>query len=367
MKDVVLKKYDYIDALKGIAILGVLLVHATHLIAPASEYFAMVAAEGARGVQLFFFISALTTFFSMQSRIAKEKKPVLNFFIRRFFRIAPLFYTAIIFYSLYHTYTPVYWAPNGMKWWFFPLTALFIHGWHPETINSVVPNGWAITVEFSFYFMLPWLFVKINNLGRSVWFVIISLITAKVFTFTALKVITNFYPESQHYIVGSFTFLWIFSQLPVFALGIVFYHMIKNNTDWQDKSMGIVFLVLSVILFAAFLQTKTFGNLLPHHFLWGIAFFMLTLALFLYPNKIMVNAFTKTIGKLSYSIYLCHYAVILFFKDIHLEKLFSQGPGGFGIGFMAILAGSVIVSALSYFIIEKPGIRLGQRLIHRLN
>ena len=152
------KKYDYIDALRGIAILGVMLVHSRGIVEPSSYILSKISSAGSRGVQLFYIASALTLFLSMSSRKKTERHPYICFFLRRFFRIAPAFYTAIIVYSLYYGLAPRYWAPNGIDWWYIPLTAMFLHGWHPETITSVVPGGWSIAFEMTFYLFVPYLF-----------------------------------------------------------------------------------------------------------------------------------------------------------------------------------------------------------------
>ena len=55
------------------------------------------------------------------------------------FRIAPMFYVGILAYTLMEGFSPTYWTPNGVKWWFIPITATFLHGFNPETINSIVP------------------------------------------------------------------------------------------------------------------------------------------------------------------------------------------------------------------------------------
>ena len=34
-------------------------------------------------------------------------------------------------------------------------TAFFLHGLHPEAINSVIPGGWSIAVEMTFYLFFP--------------------------------------------------------------------------------------------------------------------------------------------------------------------------------------------------------------------
>src|SRR5690606_37748745 len=94
------KKYAYIDALRGLAVLGVILVHCGQR-ADLLPWIRSITDQGARGVQLFFILSALTLFLSMEHRSSAgkiEKKEY--FFIRRFFRIAPMFYVAAFFYTV---------------------------------------------------------------------------------------------------------------------------------------------------------------------------------------------------------------------------------------------------------------------------
>jgi hypothetical protein len=84
-----LKRFAYIDALRGYAILGVILVH-------TSQYsgFDSQAAFGARGVQLFFVASALTLMFSWHER----HDGATAFFVWRIFRIVPMFWVSIPIY-----------------------------------------------------------------------------------------------------------------------------------------------------------------------------------------------------------------------------------------------------------------------------
>jgi peptidoglycan/LPS O-acetylase OafA/YrhL len=101
-----MNKLPFIDALRGIAIFGVLIIHSAMAIEHLrplgdnlTEWVHTLAFQGARGVQLFFIIIAFTFCLSAEHRKI-ERKPILNFFIRRFFRIAPLFYCGLIYYTL---------------------------------------------------------------------------------------------------------------------------------------------------------------------------------------------------------------------------------------------------------------------------
>ena len=84
-------KYNltWVDAMRGWAILGVLMVH-VGINENATVFLKTIIANGARGVQLFFLMSAFTMFYTYKRHFKEERKYVGNFFIRRFFRIAPL-------------------------------------------------------------------------------------------------------------------------------------------------------------------------------------------------------------------------------------------------------------------------------------
>jgi len=77
-----LNRLDWLDALRGWAVLGV----------AAVQY----------AVQLFFFISALTISITYEAHIAKFGKTFraqFSWFLKRFFRIDPLYYIAPCFYT----------------------------------------------------------------------------------------------------------------------------------------------------------------------------------------------------------------------------------------------------------------------------
>lgn len=102
-------RYDYIDALRGIAILGVIMAHvAMFTVNPTTSIIYRLTGEGQRGVQLFYIVSAMTLFLSLQSNNYTGKlKDTIKYFIRRFFRIAPLFYTLIFLIIIFTFIKPL--------------------------------------------------------------------------------------------------------------------------------------------------------------------------------------------------------------------------------------------------------------------
>ncbi|MBK9207774.1 MAG: acyltransferase [Anaerolineales bacterium] len=312
MKDTPITKHDYIDALRGFAILAVVFYHSLQWVVPTSGLLNVIAEQGARGVQFFYVASALTLFLSLGTRKKIETRPVLNFFIRRFFRIAPLFYLAIILYTWYDGNAPRYFAPNGIQWWYIPLTAFFLNGWLPETINSVVPGGWSIAVEMIFYLTVPYLFSKLKDVSSTLKFIFISLVASKVFSILAVNFFNPFLQTDQQYLVTSFSNFppWFFSQLPVLLWhghsALSSCHSISRTK--LETGMALP-LLLSFFLFFSFLKAETYQTFYPITSCTELYFpFFLVPAFF--PAKIFVNKITTLIGKLSFSIYLVHFIVL---------------------------------------------------------
>ena len=158
-----MKKLEYITILRGLAILAVLMVHVEQQssgVAYLHPYIISIIENGSRGVQLFYILSAFTLFRSFKLRSTTESSPIKNYFIRRFFRIAPLYYLAIIYYLWQDGTGPRYWLGNAPKITNSNIISnvFFLHGLNPYWITSLVPGGWSVTVEVMFYLCVPILF-----------------------------------------------------------------------------------------------------------------------------------------------------------------------------------------------------------------
>ena len=365
-----IKKYDFIDALRGMAILGVILVHSSQWVAPTNATLLWLMGEGARGVQLFYVASALTLCMSWVARSSREKFPIRNFYIRRFFRIAPMFYIAILSYILINGFSPSYWAPNGIKWWFVPITAAFLHGFHPETITSVVPGGWSIAVEMSFYLILPFLFPHIKSIKSGSFFFAIALILSGLNLLVVPHIFS--YPESQQYLLKSFSFLNFLGQLPVFIIGILGYLIIRKN--YPRKLIAIYGAPLFIVLLLAFLypalnyQSNFIADKLfrmSHHFIAGGLFCTFAILLANWPTRLLVNKITTTLGKLSFSMYLTHFAILTYFSSFGFTSILPKSNLASLLYFLCVVIAASVVSLFSYRYIEKPGIAMGKRLIEK--
>ena len=87
-------RLDFIDCLRGVAISGFVLVHTGQIIDGLPPRLASLWRDGGMGVELFFLLSALT----LATIYRHRPRNVTTFLIRRFFRIAPMFYLGAAFY-----------------------------------------------------------------------------------------------------------------------------------------------------------------------------------------------------------------------------------------------------------------------------
>ena len=121
------RRNQSLDLLRGIAILLVVLVHCQEEstgVVPGLSWFAKE--YGGLGVQLFFIVSGYTMMLTYGDRL--DLAAARSFYLRRFFRIAPLFWIAIVFYLLVTRGRGITnFAPDGVGASDVLLTFFFLH------------------------------------------------------------------------------------------------------------------------------------------------------------------------------------------------------------------------------------------------
>ena len=285
---------------------------------------------------------------------------MLEFFVRRFFRIAPAFYLAILFYTCVWGTGPSYWAPSGIDIWQVLLTIAFLHGWHVESINAVVPGGWSIAAEVMFYITLPWLYLMLRNVHRTAFALLVSIILAALFRIVLKRALHECYPEPYSYLLSGFLEFFFLTQLPVFLIGILTFQLAVKSRGNISPAITMGY---SLLVCASAFAAQTTGNLLPQSLLFSVGFSLLVLSLNQNPIRVMVNPMTIFLGKISFSLYLVHFFVIGLFRDAEgLEEM--HGNLGFLLGFLIVFAVSSAFASMLYRFVEVPGIALGKKVIY---
>lgn len=357
-------KLEYIDSARGLAILGVMVTHISQygtFLVP--RWLEIPIENGLRGVQLFYVASAFTLILSFAKRQESEKNLIRNFFIRRFFRIAPIYYLGIIYYLWQDGFGPRYWLGDMpyISVWNVLANTFFMHGFNPYWITSVVPGGWSIAVEMSFYLVLPFLFLTISSLDKAlIWFV------CSIIGSSLLKILLVAHPLiSSIPLWNEYLYLFFPSQFPVFIAGIVFYFMGRKETITITRTT----IFCSTVLFVLFVveSLSGYGFYMQKHIQWSIGFIGLLWVMQHYSPFILVNALTKFIGKISFSLYIVHFGVLFALTNYNLLEYSANPIVNFSIRAMVMISIASIIAFFTFKTVELPFQRMGKKLITKLN
>lgn len=342
---------EHLDAMRGLAVLGVICIHGAQFIPGMGYYFLL---SGQRGVQLFFVVSAFTLFLSYDNR-KSEKHPTLNFFIRRYLRLAPMYYVALVLGQLL---SPVLRGTRGDL----ILSTLLLHGLRERTIVRGVFGGWSMADEAMFYLCLPALYRIVRSFRSSV-LVLLCIVVPTALVSHVLAVRTG----EAHW--GFYLFTWFPAEFPVFLMGIVAYFFWKEYlrdgvATRLAKPTSVLLLLVVVSIYFNSLPVSDW-KLVPS----SVACPMLLIAVLLYPWKLLVNRVTIYLGKISYSIYLLHFfwLWVIFPKIAAHYNLPWQSAPHMTLKMLALIPTvallTIPVADLTWRFIETPGIRLGRWLI----
>jgi peptidoglycan/LPS O-acetylase OafA/YrhL len=364
------EKLDYIDIARGIAILMVMLVHTSQAVNGVSQLVGDIDRYGQMGVQLFFVASAYTLCCSRIKR-AEEQQPLIFFLIRRFFRIAPLYYVAIIAYFLaesnMHILALIKMPYSLYNFETVAANILFIHGFVLSANNNIVPGGWSIGTEMAFYLIFPLLFIMFDRAYKQYGIIALyGLVGLSVFTNIGIQL---FLQQLLMTAIedDSFVYYNLINQLPVFLLGmtIFFHHHHEVPIQLSLPIQIVIFIVFTIaeIILLPSKQDWLVSTCLP--VVAGISFVFLLNIL----RKLKYsNIFLAEIGRVSYSMYIFHFMFAWYLVPgigLTLKK---------GILPELLLVCSIFlvtqltfaVAKLSQKYIEAPGILLGKTLIAKL-
>lgn len=347
----------YIDALRGFAILGVIVVHVAGAFPAPSHVLNVILANGGRGVQLFFVVSAFTLFHSLDSKTAGAAG-LFRFFVRRYFRVAPLYYAGVLLYLFVHQFDSRYWPPETVSTGSIAVNALFLHEWHPAWFGGVVPGGWSVSVEMNFYLLLPLLFAVCRN-SRCVMLGFCMLQPAYVLlNWLAYHWLHGLFLDSQ---LTAFLSLWLPAQLPVFFCGMLLYFADRERWSIGRTLRGAA--LLCGVIAATRLAGKTWlGSEVPTaaRAQWsGVALFVAAFLLSRYPLPILVNQVTAYVGRISYAAYVANFAVLILYCHLRAGAgagaSYWSGLPAFGF----VFAGTMAIAAFLHRSVEVPGQALG--------
>jgi len=330
------KRFAYIDALRGYAVLAVLVVHVGQYAGTSGT----VTDAGARGVQLFFVISAITLLTSWRHR----NEGAVPFFIRRAFRILPMFWLAIALY-----WNPAVTAGQTIA------AASLLQTIRPDWIlGAIVPGGWSICTEAAFYCVFPLIARNVTTLKRSIGLLVGALILYEAWRVIGFDLFRAIFPWAAVRDLGYMQEFVFPKQLPVFGGGVVAYFIIP----YLAKLSRISLEGLLILTVAAAAQTAIYHEYDVVRF--GIIFAVGAVCMANGAGRYLVNEAIGHIGRCSFSIYLLHFKVAVFLAQFPIG---TSAAVRFVTLFLGTAMATTAVATITYLVIEKPMIRLGNRLL----
>ncbi|SHL53387.1 Peptidoglycan/LPS O-acetylase OafA/YrhL, contains acyltransferase and SGNH-hydrolase domains [Bradyrhizobium lablabi] len=352
------RKYDFVDALRGIAVLLVVLAHT-----PLQPSLTFLNVIGAYGVQLFFVVSAFTLFLSIEAKHDRETRPVLFFFIRRFFRIAPAFYLAALFYLTKDGLGPTPFAPDGIHAWQILSTFAFVNGWFPDAINTVVPGGWSIAVEMTFYVFVPVCFSLITSVVRAIALTVaLAILGMAANRFVAPLLLAPFADDRT--ILVWFPQLWFPIQASVFPIGFIVFLLFTRHSALPARWSGVLTFIAIAALFVA---PWVHAPVAPLPLFYAVIFGLLCYGMSSGGPRVLVNPLLCHVGRVSFSVYLLHFwAISLVHRYLEPAWLGVNPPLQSLLFYTTTVAAAVAMSNITFRCIELPGQKIGRALIARI-
>lgn len=339
------ERMHYIDSLRGIAALSVVVYHfalyaqSRAINQPAVETFIIkVLCEwldlGKFGVVLFFLISG----FVIPNSLKPGNDQIIPFVISRFFRLYPL-YWLVLFLGLFTT-DEIF---SGMT---ILANTTMIQNF--LGYQNVVGAFWTLQIELVFYTLC----VLLSILG------ILTSVRARMYSCFAFLTIAILMSIARYITLHKFP-IAIPLSLTMMFLG----SLLRANLDGQNESRQAVKIV--IILFGISLVPIAYlGYHMPEeHWLSYVACYSLALIMFLLcTNRFRINWMPLAFcGEISYSIYLIHSLVGGVINHL----------GSLSIGLIAIdsslyvlvvTALTMVVSVFTFHYIEKPFNAVGKRI-----
>lgn len=155
-------RFPHCDAVRGLAILAVIVVHAGATIyLHGDSVFKRLVYDLFLAVEIFFVLSGFLLYRPfVAARLDGRATPsVRSFARRRILRIVPAYWVALAVLAAWPGLTGVY----GPHWWAF---FGFAYTYLPSTYTQGLPVAWSLSVEVGFYALLPLFVILVGRLTR---------------------------------------------------------------------------------------------------------------------------------------------------------------------------------------------------------
>lgn len=346
-----------LDGLRGAAAIVVVAFHVVgHTAIPegvaaslwASPFGLLINGPGA--VHVFFVLSG----YVLALTLGRDDSPgrTIRFYVRRVFRVHPPYVVAVLLAWLVSQ-----WAmPRGLAdppWVRVPARVLPVALAFPSMAFGLLPVGWSLFVELAQSAIFPLLFVLSRRLG--VWFVLV----------VAVLLLNPLDDPRVHFLRFTLDFAL---GLALAAWSAPMARALIRLPRATPAVIGLAGVALLQLPFLLGLAGNRWVDLAQGHAPLVVAQFALGASCLVVAalhaptlRRALGTPIALYFGRISYSLYLVHYTILMLFVLAAPGHSFSW-PVALAV-FVATLAVSTVLAAIGWRVVEAPAIRAGRALI----
>jgi peptidoglycan/LPS O-acetylase OafA/YrhL len=207
-----------------------------------------------------------------------------------------------------------------------------------STSRMMLGDNWTLPYEWFFYFSLP-AFGVLFRFVPSIWYAVLGAIALVLF---------GIWATNTHMLLG-----FVSGIIAAFA---VRYEQLRLRAQGNLGAVVILVALIGSVCFFASGYSRVVWVLLT------ISFTIIACGNSLFG--ILTSAVSRTLGEMGYSIYLLHGALlyITFRVIIGLSRAASLSPTHYWFVIFAVTGPLILVCALTFYFIEKPGMESAPRV-----
>ncbi len=357
-------KLPELDFFRSVAIILVFFYHfyvvvGQHQISSGWVWLDKVFLTGSIGVDLFFVLSGFLLPYTIAKAQQKNHFSLPAYFKKRFFRIAPAYYFALLISLIM---TPIYLA-NNTGLWNIGAHLLFIHNLWRDFHGAILGVGWTLGIEMQFYVLVPFLVLLFFKQTKTM-----LLLLCLAFGMTwgyRYSLFHYYYPEWDFWNKFIFTDQLI-GRIDQFILGMfsAFIFLKRPDIIYRSEwaSTLIFFLFLAVYGLWIYYYSRISGGFWNHeysvlfaHSVLGVIFSVLILSSFNlvgFLHQFIVQRLFIFIAQISYGVYLWHLLIMKQIQSLPTSMIYKLS---------IVLIFTLIMALISYHYIEKPFLKPKKR------
>lgn len=374
-------RFPLLDSLRAVAACSIVFTHASGVSNfNTDNWLGHFTARLNFGVCIFFLLSGFLLYRPFVAARREGRPPIRtrDFVRRRVLRIVPAYWFALAVLSLL-TLTALPDLLIGVPehlWRFFSFTQIY---WRDSTVQGIGP-AWTLAIEASFYVALPFIAAGIARPRPSVRGELALLAAAAAGIVVIRQVIQAHTAPFSDWRVLHNTLLGYFDWFAygmMLAVASVAVHRREARfaplrlvirrpwVPWAAAAAVYAVVALCMHLSRGFFVVYTSWNFLGEHLGYALcAALLLVPAIFGdwaggWPRRLLSLGWLKWLGLVSYGIFLWHAPLMLEIND-HGAQGWLPGSGFLSLA-LATFAITIPIAAFSYYVVERPALRLKDR------